>query len=409
MPFEIQRAEEKEERIARPTSVARAAGKGLLKGIEQFGRAFGPLMDEYQPERFGEFLEEQLPTEPGVFEQFAERGGELFPFAATGGAGALESILRTLGAAAAGTGARQLGAPEPVAQLAELGPFLAPRLPRRIQPTEAQREQVEFLRRFGAAEEEIAPLLQKEKKVNVLAKIAQKKGPLQERLQETKERIGFVYETLRESPAAKEAISPKTTRSVIKKLQDKLGNLPANVRNLIQEDYADLVDKTITGDSLLNFYQDVNANLAKSKGKLGVLKEPVKNALAELSPQLANDFEMTNRLYATYGKLASKLKPSMASDMIEAAIPVQVIYGAVTGNLGLLKATALEYGAKKLATEALTSPRFVNLSKKLVSALNKGKFVAANQIKDQMAREMNKQNPEIASLMYQADLQELEN
>ena len=178
---------------------------------------------------------------------------------------------------------------------------------------------------------------------------------------------------------------------------DRLKNMPANVRNLIKEDFQDLISRPITGESLMNFYADVNHNLGNNTKQLSLLKEPIKNALKKISPELEKDFSLINDLYGKYYKISSKLKPNLTTDIIGASEAVGTLFALTTGNFPYLVKIGGEKAGRAIAQQMLINPRFQQLSHKMITALNENKFTVIRSTIDQFKREVEKISPEFAN------------
>ncbi len=444
-------------------SIPNAIGKGLLNGLQQFGQAFGPLpqdntgmlieylkqqggegaqqqtFEEYaqqnQKPSFGETLNQLLPTNEGFAENTIARAGNILPFLLTGNfggvgkvagqtlaegaqlsSGPLKEVLiqgakdlisplgRALGAGASGAAAESYGAPEWLQSLAEIPAQLTPSFRSKILPNKAQQPLVEQARNLGLAEKEIAPLIQSERKQKVLGLVASRSGKTQENLSNSYDAVGRVYGQLSNRPEAKQILNTNQSNKVISEIQSRISNMPSQLRNTISTDLTDLVNEPITGKSLINFYQDVNYYVGKGDKQLGLLKEPIIAGLAQLSPKLANDFNMTNKLYSNYHLIAKNLKPSITSDLIEGSEALRLLYGTFTGNFPLILETVGEGAARKAASQLLVNPRFQNLSKQMVQALNQSKFGVAQRILNPMIELAAEKAPEVAAKLQQVNL-----
>ena len=107
---------------------------------------------------------------------------------------------------------------------------------------------------------------------------------------------------------------------------------------------------------------------------------------------------MTNNLYSKYYPIASKLKPSIASDIVSAAETITLLggtgLGLMTGNFSTLIAVLGEQGVKKIAQQMLINPKFQQLAEKSVEAINQNKFSTAKKLYGQYKIEVSKISPE---------------
>ncbi len=389
-------------------SYASALGKGLIEGTGQLGRMLGPLDEPFDPNQIREQLDRLLPSEEGVVEGALERGGKLFPLVATGGGGAGSALLRTAGAAVSGQAAKEWGAPEWLQSLAELPALIGPDIKKMIQAGKSTKEILKFGRSKGLTEEQLAPLVQSEKKRNILGKLAIKRGKGKKVIKETQEALGEIYKDLYNHPQAKTVLSQSAAEETIGIMEKQLAKMPTKVREAISGDFQELINSPKAGEDFMNFYADVNANLSGKTKQLSSLKKPVLDAINKIDAGLSNEFQMTNELYSNWAQISKTLSPTLASDLIEGSIPVQFMYGlghaASTGNLGILSMVLGEVAVKKLATELLVNPRFQTLGKKMLTALKNNKFAVAKNAWDVMTQEVDKVDKNVSKKMRDIDV-----
>lgn len=397
-------------------------GKNILKaglqGVYKFGRMLGPTSgpetwgksEQDLQDEFAGGLDELIPSEEGGFvTKSLERGLKEAPsMLAFPGGSAAQTAIRTGLAGFLGEGAKELGAGEGAQTIAELSAYIGPDLAKRLLASGSNKEIIEYARKLGLKDAEITPLIQSDFKQKWLSKLAARRGKTQEALSNTREALGRTYGDLRSSEAAKTALSDTQSTDLVKSLQDKLFDMPDKVRETISADMRDLVSKPITGDSLINFWQDINANLSEGTKQLSNLKDPIRNALARLNPGLANDFEWANKLYGKYQTISSRLKPNLMTDIMGASQALKTLGGVTFGYYPILVEAAGEQAARTLSREMLLNPRFQNLSGKMVSAINQNKWQAVKKIRDSMIAEVKDVSPEIAKQLQAVDLDELE-
>lgn len=427
-----------------------AAGKALVNGAQNFLKGFGPLQTDGFPQKenttdLRTFLDQQVPSNQGFIENTLERAGQILPFLLTGnpagiagtasnavrgavgglaesagytspalkdiivrnGKELLGPTLRATLAGASGETAKEFGAPEWLQSLAEVPAQFAPGFGSRIKPNARQAPIVEEARRLGLNENQITPLIQSDRKTRVLSKLASRRGRAENALKDSYEAVGEVYGKLSSRVDAKKALSVPQANEVGAEIQKRLSTMPAGIRNQISEDLSDLLNSPITGENLINFFQDINYYVGNGERQLGLLKEPITTALAKVSPQLAMDFNSTNKLYQSYHKIASKLKPNIADDLISGSEGVRLLYGAFTGNYPLIVETVGEAAARQMSTELLVNPRFQNLSRQMVEALNNNKLSVAAKVYDSMLNLARDIDPESAAYLQRANFSSL--
>jgi len=270
-----------------------------------------------------------------------------------------------------------------------------------------QKEMVETARKLGMTEEEIAPLVREGPINNLLRKISPKRGAAEKALHRTKSAVGRNFNNLAASPEAQVPIQGMQRQRLVNDLQQGMGNLPAGARNAIAEDVRDLMNSNMTGADVINFWGDVNSYF-KEHPKLQGLKNPLRRALSMISPEFGQNFEMANTLSQRFREVAGQMKPSIASDLFGASEATTLLGSVITGNLPLATKVAATVGGRKLVEMMVTSPRWQNLHKKMVTTINAGQIKATKQIFDQMIGMVAESSPEAAAQLRAIDMDEIE-
>lgn len=391
----------------------KTALKGSIEGLTRLGRVMGPLQDihgkqtpqilEEQTQR----LEELLPTDEGFGQKALRRGLAMAPsMAAFPGAGS-QSLPRSLAAGFAGEGAKELGAPEWAQTAAELTAFIGPDVTKKLLETGRSKDIVAAGRKMGLTDEQITPLMQSEFKQKWLGKFAPKRGSTQKALASTKAALSEGYNTLRESPAAQASLSRSDTENLVNSLSETFEKMPSAVRSKIKQDTRDLMNKPITGETLINYWQDINHNLGSKTKQLSLLKEPLKKALQDISPELAKDFEMLNGLQSKYYPIASKLKPNITDDIVRAAENIGLLGSLVTGYYPHLSVILAEKAGRQVAKQMLINPRFQQIAEKTVSAINQNKFGMVKKLADLYAHELRDIDPKASDMLKSLSEEEI--
>ncbi len=395
--YEPPKAKEEKSYFQNVKEYGKTIAKGAAEGLSRLGGIMGPIQDLHgkpyseQLEKQTENLDVLLPTEDEGFGQKAiRRGLKEAPTAIAFPGSPASSGGRALLAGFAGQGAEELGLPEWAQTAAELTAYIGPDITRKLLEKGKNADIIKEARRLGLSDEQITPLIQSEFKQKWLSKLSPKRGSTQTALTETRKGLGQIYETIESSPLAAKEISEIQNGKFINTIKQQLDKLPREMRDKVEKDVSDLLNNKITGKSLINFWKDLNSYFGPGKEKLGILKEPVKNAIKSISPELGKDFETVNALYSKYSGIASKLKPSIASDIVSGAESIGLIGSIITGNLPFLGTMIGEKAAKKLAQQMLLNPRFQQLSKKTISAMNQNKFSLAKKTSDLIAKEVSK-------------------
>ncbi len=355
-----------------------------LPGLQGTLKDTGLLQSEEQAEE----ILNKLSSQPDDFiSKSLERGGKNLLYAAVGGAP--QATVRSGAAGVAGQTAEELGAPPWVQGLAEAAPFAFPAFRQAINPTEGQRAQVSFLRRMGLSETEIAPAIQGERKGRILSRLIPRRGRTQRALQHTRQALGRVYNQLRNRPEAQQLMNPEQANVFANEVAAVTQDWPAALRDVVRQDAADLARSGFTGDNLINFWQDLNYAHNLGHTRTGTLRGPITNALDSISPELGRDFRMTNDIYANFSNLAGRLRPGLATDILNGVARFlrggRVMYGFLSGNYPVLLEALGEEGAKLFGREMLINPRFQNLGRQMVTALNENRIPVLRSLSDKFA------------------------
>lgn len=346
--------------------------------------------------------------------RIAGRGAEFVGegLATGGGAKALASLA---GAGLAGQGVRESGGPESLATAVEIGGSLAPSLvSKKLIPTgKGAKDIVEAGRKVGLSESQIAPLIQSEGKTAVISKVARKGTKTKKLFSSIKESLGDSYNTIKSSPQANVKIPNQQQINLRKEFGEIRNQLSKTLSpspdkeaaiKYIEKSLETLRDVDVTPEYLINFWQDINKSvkwnsISGGKKALTALKDPISNTLKKVSPKLAEDFELTNKLYSKYAEISKKLKPGLVDSFVNKAEIVSGIPSGIalaTGNPLPLMGLGGEVATRLLAREMLINPYFQNIGKKLVTNFNqsstKGVTELVNQVKDYMKRKHPQEN-----------------
>lgn len=381
--------------------LGKSALKGTAEGLGKLGRIMGPLPSgkntTQQLEEQTENLDQLVPTDEGYLQKAVRSGLGEAP-SAIGFAGA-QVLPRAIAAGFLGQGAEDLGLPEWARTAAELTAYIGPDVTKKLLSTGKNKEIIDFAKKMGMTDEQITPLVQSDFKTKWLAKLSPKRGKIEETLKSTKEALSDNYNLLQKSEIAGKEIAEKSNGKLINGLFDKLNTIPREIRAKIEPDLDDLLNNKITGSTLMNFWKDINSKFSSDKKHLGILKEPIKEALSSISPEFSKDFEMLNTLYSKYASISSKLKPTLATDLLSGAEALGVfasVGAATVGHVAPLSVLFGEQVVKQFAKKLLISPHLQQLSTKTINALNQNKFNVAKDLMYSFGDQIKKDFPEIA-------------
>lgn len=391
--------------------------KGTAEGLSRLGGIMGPIQDLHgKPysdtlEKQTEVLDELLPTDEGFVQKSLRRGLQQAPTAIAMPGSNVATGARAMLAGVMGQGAEELGLPEWAQTAAEITAYIGPDIMQKLLKSGSNKEIIEAAKKFGLSDEQITPLIQSEFKQKWLSKLSPKRGSTETALQNTKKGLSEGYETLKGSTSAAGEITEKANGKLINSIMEKMDEMPREVRAKIQGDLEDLLNNKITGKSLMNFHKDVNSKFGGSTKQIQTLKDPIKEAIHSISPELAKDFDTINNLMSKYYSISSKLKPSITSDLIragEALTGIGAIGSAITGYYVPLVGIFGEQVARKVAQQMLLNPRLQQISKKMVNALNENKFKVAKKLTEAYANQIRKESPEFAKELDKITLEDYE-
>lgn len=395
---------------SRTRSLTGSPVKGAIKGVLDTvslanpfsalmgGNSSGPVSPQLQQK----LLDKALPTQDNALEKGLERAGRLAPSVIGSPGSAIGKGVRVGAAAALGQAAEEGGAPEWAQTVAELLPFTAPKLGKNLIPKKSQIANVEFLRGKGLTDKEITPLIQSDKRAKILSKLSEKGQKTKQLLGDISSKLGQGYDELKGN--FKKLKTPylkgKDALDFDDALMNSLEKINPRFRRLLSSDLEALTNREITGEGLINFYQDINATVKGQDGGkavLGTLKKPILDGLKKINPELAADFTKLNNFYAKKATLSKSLNPGKWGELYTLAKIPAALGGIVsfisTGNPGFLKTIALKEFGSKVFREMLINPRLQNLSDQMLLSLSKNKVPVLLRTLDQFKKELKKSKP----------------
>lgn len=353
-----------------------------------------------------DFFEKLLPTKKDFVSRALERGGKNFPYFLIGGR-LPSALVGSVGSGLLGEGIKEAGGSETSQAIGEVVGGGIPSLGRRIIPTRAQRNWVNFGRRMGMSEEAIAPLIQSERKQRWLSKLTPKRGRTQRALANSQRELGQVYSLLENRPEALQIMTPQQANEFAQDVFKVTRGMPVDVRTAARNDAFELAKDGFSAKNLMNFYHDINHLYNSGYKQLGQLKGSIERAMTRISPSLGRDFRMTNELYSRYATMRTRLRPTLVGDLMTAGRSLRLILGVSTGNFPLLAETIGETAARQVGREMLINPRFQNLGRQMVNSLNNNKIGVAKKIADLMADQIEKKNKKAAEELRKADFKKI--
>lgn len=383
------------EELSRTRSLASALPKGAIKSVKGIADLVNLPMDYVLSKLAPEFsqkkqqmkmaqdeaIERFLPTQKKGLEDILEFTGENLPIAAFGPGAALAKGGQALAGGLAKKGAKELNLPEWAQDVASGLGMNAPgiakgAISKTLMPSKSQKPTVDYLKSKGLTDKQIVPLLQTEKKLSYLSKIATKYPEKSPVLKDIQKGLGNAYAQIFEKGAQKN-LTGKGLEMFTSDLQKTVDKLPPRFRETLKKDIDRLFAEPITYSSLAQFKDAVNDSIRgltgkTSKGVLGILKDPTNKAMSYLDKDLFKEEIFLDGLYGKMKDFSRKMTSKQTegwfklSKVAPAAIALMTLKFAAAPKLATT-AVAAPYAAKQI----LTNPRFQRMHAKMWDAFNK--------------------------------------
>ena len=391
----------------------KTALKGSIEGVSRFGQMMSGSMPGTNPQQEQqqqtETLNELLPTDEGMGQGALRRVLQNTPsMMGFPGSATTQTAVRTGIGSSGAEVAKEYGAPEWLQSAIELTAFIGPDITKKLLESGKDADLIKLAKDKGMTDAEITPLIQSEFKQNWLSKLSPKGGRTEKILNETQKALQSVYQKVTKSPNAKLEISEVENGKLINRIQEKLNEFPASTRDLIKKDLDDLLSNPITGETLANFWKDINHVAGKDRHLLSTLKDPLSKAIHSVSPEMGKEFEMVNKMYTKFYPINSKLKPTLTSQIVRAVEALALPISILTGNLVHITSFVGQGVAQRLSREMLLNPHFQQLGKKMVVAIEQNKFGLGAKIINDLRKEIEKFDPETAAQIQDLSLEDFE-
>lgn len=382
--------------------------RGGVKGISEMGELISPTGHKVNPyeqeinhEDRQKALKEVLPSEETEMTAKRERFGELAGPALLSPGGAAQNLLRTAlavkgeeaGEAVGGKWGKMIGG---------IIPFIAPNPTRWLQASnQHQQRMLDFGRANGLTEQALTLGIKQDTWLNrQLAHFSIKRGPARARIEQTQRELSTVYDNLEALPEARRALEVDQLVNFAENLETTMQGLPTRIRDHIMSDIMDFWNSNRSSADLMNLHHDINHVMTRTgEAQLGLLKQPIAVAIAEVSPQLGADFTLANNLYANFARVRGQMTPGRVDDFFTGVKALGAVTALVTGNYPILASMTGTAAARSAATALVISPRLQNLQHKMLIALNQNRLSVANEVLDQFKLAIKKDAPEYYELI----------
>lgn len=381
---------EETEEFARPgflssTGLEAAPERGLrnllsLLGQQDLVQKLTPnaLREEFRTRTEGEF-EPQTKAE-----RILGRGGALGGQMAGFGGGLRSILLQSLAGLAGQTG-REFGLNEPLATATEIGIGLGGEALRPgLIPKAGEKQLVEHAKKGKLTEKQITPLLKSQKAQEKLGGMALKTGALKKSVKDMGKKFEEnFYEPLKESANKLPKLNDQQTNEFFDSLvpvQKELthSKLPTPDKEYAKEQLVKLAEKVaedgLSPRDIIDTWQDINKNIQWKKAgskPYAAVKDVLAKTFEKVSPELAEDFQLTNKLYSKYKPLERALQPNVIDNILTMGHDAEIAIAVAFHNPSLLAKALGPIGGKIVANKLLTNPRYHNFSQKMLNAIYK--------------------------------------
>lgn len=410
------------------------ASKKIRRGITSvlFPQLSGrdlPSVKKLEKMAFGEKF--TPTTAPG---RIARQAGEFTGLGSLGGPVSKGAELLPATAGALGATARELNFPEPVSSGIEaatlltgknIGRALVPHVEGSLRDS-LNPKQLAFYdsaKEIGLTDAEITPLLQSDRKIDLLGPFAKKTKAAKEALKETEEGIGSLYKPVKEQAASYGDLTQEQLGNFNQSLKKDLENLNKTVEpsknkneaieylensltklegNIIGPDGKKISYKFKSPEDIINFFQDINEQGLWDK--LKPVKDTIRKTLHQIDPVLGKKFDLTNEMFSKIKHLRQKVGVGEYEKLISfgerAAIVGTLAKGLIFGGgFGMAGVVLGEILARRVATKMLFDPRWQGILKNTVQAAKQGSSkagsIAYKQLKEKVQEDFPKESENI--------------
>lgn len=334
------------------------------------------LRERFRTKTEGEFE----PQSKG--ERIAARAGGLGGQLAGFGGGLRSILFSALGGLAGQTG-REYGLNEPMATALEIGTSLGESaLKPELLAKAGEKKLVEHAKKGKLTDKQITPLLKSPKTQEKLGGLALKTGELKKSVKDIGRKFDEnFYEPLKATadklPKLTEAQTSEFFDSLIP-IQKELAHskLPTVDKEYAKEQLVKLAEKVaeegLSPRDIIDTWQDINKNIQWKKAgskPYASVKDALAKTFEKVSPELAQEFQLTNKLYAKYKPLERALEPNIIDNLLSMGHDAELGLALAFHNPSLLKKALGTVGGKYVANQLLTNPRYHNFSQKMLNAV----------------------------------------
>jgi len=244
-----------------------------------------------------------------------------------------------------------------------------------------------FGEKIGLTEAEITPLVQSEAKIATLGKVATGTSKSASALESAETKLTQAYQNLKSDAKSFPGLNPSQKGKMLQSFETIVENLKQSA--LPPDEKIKVIQKVenainhfgsngVNAASIIDTWQDINKTVnwksyAGGKKDLAALKAPLQEALNDIDPKLAKDFENINALWGRMKNIGNKITDKDMKKWVDYgesfALLGSVVSAVATGNWKPLEIALGTVAARRLANKMLTDPKYQNIYRRSVNAI----------------------------------------
>jgi hypothetical protein len=272
-------------------------------------------------------------------------------------------------------------------------------------------EKIKALEGLGFSRKEMTLLSQGEGKLEFLGKLASKDGKMSRLFEQIYAKHGNLYDGLRAASEEFGHLTGKNSEKLTNSIVKAFGDLTPGQQEIVEKLVSKFQSQPVNFKTMMDFIHDMNMKFGTVKGgKKAVLKlkQPVMEAMKDLSPEAGQVFEELQGSYKDFKKIAKRLRPGNLDEILDLGELLGMAKGII--NLpadqgGLIMKTLGVTGARKLAREFLINPDLQGIMIRIAKAMREGKTVLAQNLVNKIQKKLPKESSEQPTKNKQSQLQ----
>jgi hypothetical protein len=286
----------------------------------------------------------------------------------------------------------------------------------KFNPSNAEsKELYEYGKKAGFTERELSPLLKSNFTQGLLSKVARKTKKITQTIEDIDKRFGDVFSEIKDRGAKYPKLDTQQNVNILtgfKSLEKdlSLSKLPTQEKQFaldqVKKAASSIETEGLTIPELIDTYRDLNKVLRKAnvpENAITRLKNEIKETFKKIDPEMAIDFNLSNKLYSKFKNFEKEFSPNTTRSIIEGIASggeiLELLHGLVTGNFSEIAASVGVEAARRIASNMLINPRWSSMHKAILTGLknNDPKLIAysIDKLHKEMDKSMPKQSKEI--------------